>query len=192
MVITKLVLDPVKVKVKNPMGEPVIGAQVRATYAHSSLSSSANSAEDGVATVPLLYCDNEPMRIEAVAAGYQAETVGEFIPNKEAFILPMTLQELKSEWEQVTIPLTLSNNSGKADLPPSGRIQIDRTNFHIIMSGEVSVNGTVRTWHSFKVGDEYNIVTNDGTELTLRFLELVPGFSVTLEISPPKPHQCGG
>ena len=104
----------------------------------------------------------------------------------------MKLEELKSEWEQVTIPLNLSSNGGQANLPIGGRIQIDRTKFHIQISGDVSVNGTVRMWNPFKVGDEYSIVTQDGTELTVRFSEQKPGFSVTLEVSPPRQHRCGG
>ena len=170
---------------------PITGAHVRATYTHSGLGSSGTSAQDGIATVPLLYCDNEPMCVEAVATGYQADDVGEFQPNREQFSLEMKLEELKSEWEQVTIVLNSSNDGGRADLPIGGRIQIDRTNFHIQISGDVSVNGTVRTWHPFKVDDEYSVTTLDGTELTMRFLERKPGFSVTLEVSPPKPHRCG-
>ena len=57
------------------------------------------------------------MRVEAVAIGYQADDVGEFQPNREQFRLEMKLEELKSEWEQITIPLKPSNNRGQADLP---------------------------------------------------------------------------
>ena len=192
MVIAKPELPPIEVTIKNLAGNPITGAHVRATYTHSGLSSSGTSDQDGVATVPLLYCDNEPMRVEAVAIGYQSDDVGEFQPNREQFSLEMKLEELKSEWEQITIPLKPSNNRGQADLPIGGRIEIERTNFHIQISGDVSVNGTVRMWHQFKVGDEYSITTLDGTELTMRFLERNPGFSVTLEVSPPTQHRCGG
>ena len=44
--------------------------------------------------------------LKAVATGYQADDVGEFQPNREQFSLEMKLEELKSEWEQITIPLT--------------------------------------------------------------------------------------
>ena len=91
-----------------------------------------------------------------MAIGYQSDDVGEFQPNREQFSLEMKLEELKSEWEQITIPLKPSNNRGQADLPIGGRIEIERTNFHIQISGDVSVNGTVRMWHQFKVGDEYS------------------------------------
>ena len=192
MVIAKPELPPIEVTIKDQTGNPITGAHVRATYTHSGLSSSGTSDQDGMAAVPLLYCDNEPMHVEAVATGYQADNVGEFQPNREQFSLEMKLDELKSEWEQVTIPLNPSDNGGRADLLIGGRIQIDRTNFHIQVSGDVSVNGTVRTWHPFKVGDEYSIVTRDGAELTMRFLERKPGFSVTLEVSPPRQHKCGG
>ena len=191
MVIATSELPPIQVTIKDLAGNPITGAHVRATYTHSGLGSSGTSAQDGIATVPLLYCDNEPMCVEAVATGYQADDVGEFQPNREQFSLEMKLEELKSEWEQVTIVLNSSNDGGRADLPIGGRIQIDRTNFHIQISGDVSVNGTVRGWHPFKVDDEYSVTTLDGTELTMRFLERKPGFSVTLEVSPPKPHRCG-
>ena len=192
MVITKPALSPIEVTIKDQAGNPITGAHVRATYTHSGLSSSGTSDEDGMATVPLLYCDNEPMRVEAVATGYQADNVGEFQPNREQFSLEMKLEELKSEWEQVAIPLNPSSDGGRADLPIGGLIQVDRTYFHIQISGDVSVNGTVRTWHPFKVGDDYSIATRDGTELALRFLEQQAGFSVTVEISPPRQHRCGG
>ena len=192
MVIAKPELPPIEVTVKDQVGNPITGAHVRATYTHSGLGSRGTSGQDGIATVPLLYCDNEPMRIEAVATGYQADSVGEFQPNREQFSLEMKLEELKSEWEQVTVPLSPSSDGGSADLPITGRVQIDRSNFHIQISGDVSVNGAVRTWHQFKIGDEYSIITRDGAELTLRFLEREPGFSVTLEVSPPIPHRCGG
>ena len=191
MVIATSELPPIQVTIKDLAGNPITGAHVRATYTHSGLGSSGTSAQDGIATVPLLYCDNEPMCVEAVATGYQADDVGEFQPNREQFSLEMKLEELKSEWEQVTIVLNSSNDGGRADLPIGGSIQIDRTNFHIQISGDASVNGTVRTWHPFKVDDEYSVTTLDGTELTMRFLERKPGFSVTLEVSPPKPHRCG-
>ena len=191
MVIATSELPPIQVTIKDLAGNPITGAHVRATYTHSGLGSSGTSAQDGIATVPLLYCDNEPMCVEAVATGYQADDVGEFQPNREQFSLEMKLEELKSEWEQVTIVSNSSNDGGRADLPIGGRIQIDRTNFHIQISGDVSVNGTVRQWHPFKVDDEYSVTTLDGTELTMRFLERKPGFSVTLEVSPPKPHRCG-
>ena len=191
MVIATAELPPLQVTIKDLAGNPITGAHVRATYTHSGLGSSGTSAQDGIATVPLPYCDNEPMCVEAVATGYQADDVGEFQPNREQFSLEMKLEELKSEWEQVTIVLNSSNDGGRADLPIGGRIQIDRTYFHIQISGDVSVNGTVRPWHPFKVDDEYSVTTLDGTELTMRFLERKPGFSVTLEVSPPKPHRCG-
>ena len=191
MVIAKPELPPIQVTIKDLAGNPITGAHVRATYTHSGLGSSGTSAQDGIATVPLPYCDNEPMCVEAVATGYQADDVGEFQPNREQFSLEMKLEELKSEWEQVTIVLNSSTDGGGADLPIGGRIQIDRTNFHIQISGDVSVNGTVRTWHPFKVDDEYSVTTLDGTELTMRFLERKPRFSVTLEVSPPKQHRCG-
>ena len=191
MVIAKPELPPIQVTIKDLAGNPITGAHVRATYTRSGLGSSGTSAQDGIATVSLLYCDNEPMCVEAVATGYQADDVGEFQPNREQFSLEMKLEELKSEWEQITIPLNASNNGGQADLPTGGRIQIDRTNFHIQISGDVSVNGAVRTWHPFKVDDEYSVTTLDGTELTVRFLERKLGFSVTLEVSPPRQHSCG-
>ena len=191
MVIAKPELPPIQVTIKDLAGNPITGAHVRATYTRSGLGSSGTSTQDGIATVPLRYCDNEPMCVEAVATGYQADDVGEFQPNREQFSLEMKLEELKSEWEQVTIVLNSSTDAGRADLPIGGRIQIDRTNFHIQISGDVSVNGTVRTWHQFKIGDEYSVTTLDGTELTMRFLERKPGFSVTLEVSPPKQHRCG-
>ena len=192
MVIAKPELPPIEVTIKDQVGNPITGAHVRATYTHSGLSSGGTSDQDGMATVPLLYCDNEPMRVEAVATGYQADNVGEFQPNREQFSLEMKLEELKSEWEQVTIPLNPSSDDGQADLPIGGRIQINRTRFRIQISGDVSVNGTVQMWYPFNVGDEYSIVTRDGTELTVRFLEQQPRFSVTLEISPPRQHRCGG
>ena len=191
MVIAKPELPPIQVTIKDLAGNPITGAHVRATYTRSGLGSSGTSTQDGIATVPLLYCDNEPMRVEAVATGYQADDVGEFQPNREQFSLEMKLEELKSEWEQVTIALSSSSDGGRVDLPIGGSIQIDRTNFHIHISGDVSVNGTVRTWHPFKVDDEYSVTTLDGTELTMRFLERKPGFSVTLEVSPPRQHRCG-
>ena len=191
MVIAKPELPPIQVTIKDLAGNPITDAHVRATYTRSGLGSSGTSTQDGIATVPLLYCDNEPMCVEAVAAGYQADDVGEFQPNREQFSLEMKLEELKSEWEQVTIVLNSSTDGGQADLPIGGRILIDRTNFHIQISGDVSVNGTVRTWHPFKIDDEYSVTTLNGTELTMRFLERKPGFSVTLEVSPPKQHRCG-
>ena len=191
MVIAKPELPPIQVTIKDLAGNPITGAHVRATYTRSGLGSSGTSTQDGIATVPLRYCDNEPMCVEAVATGYQADDVGEFQPNREQFSLEMKLEELKSEWKQVTIVLNSSTDAGRADLPIAGRIQIDRTNFHIQISGDVSVNGTVRTWHQFKIGDEYSVTTLDGTELTMRFLERKPGFSVTLEVSPPRQHRCG-
>ena len=78
MVIAKLELPPIEVTIKDQAGNPITGAHVQATYTHSGLSSSGTSDQDGMATVPLLYCDNEPMRVEAVATGYQADNVGEF------------------------------------------------------------------------------------------------------------------
>ena len=191
MVIAKPELPPIQVTIKDLAGNPITGAHVRATYTRSGLGSSGISTQDGIATVPLRYCDNEPMCVEAVATGYQADDVGEFQPNREQFSLEMKLEELKSEWKQGTIVLNSSTDAGRADLPIGGRIQIDRTKFHIQISGDVSVNGTVRTWHQFKIGDEYSVTTLDGTELTMRFLERKPGFSVTLEVSPSRQHRCG-
>lgn len=191
MVTAKPELPPVEVTVKDPTGKPIIGAHVRATYAYSGLSSSGISAADGVATISLLYCDNEPMCIEAVATSYQAENVAEYQPNREAYKLPMTLQDLKSEWEQVTIPLSLSNDSGSSDLPMAGRINVQKSSFHLSNQGDVSVNGSVQPWHQFQLAKEYNVVMRDGTAMTIRFLERTPGFSVTLEISPPWEHRCG-
>ena len=192
MVIAKPELPPIEVTLKDQVGNPITGAHVRATYTHSGLSSGGTSDQDGMATVPLLYCDNEPMRVEAVATGYQADNVGEFQPNREQFSLEMKLEELKSEWEQVTIPLDPSSDDGRADLPIGGRVRINQTRFQIQTSGDVSVNGAVRTWHTFQVGNDYNITMRDGTELTMRFLEHKPRFSLTLEVSPPTQHRCGG
>ena len=192
MVIAKPELPPIEVTIKNQAGNPITGAHVRATYTYSGLSSSGTSDQDGMATVPLLYCDIEPMLVEAVATGYQADNVGEFQPNREQFSLEMKLEELKSEWEQVTIALNLSNNGGSANLPTTGHINVQKNIFHISGSGEVSVNGSVQTWHQFQVGQEYTVTMHDGTEMTLRFLEQQPGFSVTLEVSPPRQHRCGG
>ena len=192
MVIAKPELPPIEVRIKDQAGNPITGAHVRATYTYSGLSSSGTSDQDGMATVPLLYCDNEPMLVEAVATGYQADNVGEFQPNREQFSLEMKLEELKSEWEQVTIPLNLSNNGGSANLPTTGHINVQKNIFHISGPSEVSVNGSVQTWHPFQVGQEYTITVHDGTEMTLRFLEQQPGFSVTLEVSPPRQHRCGG
>ena len=61
MVIAKPELPPIQVTIKDLAGNPITGAHVRATYTHSGLGSSGTSAQDGIATVPLLYCDNEPM-----------------------------------------------------------------------------------------------------------------------------------
>ena len=192
MVIAKLELPPIEVTIKDQAGNPITGAHVRATYTHSGLSSNGTSDQDGMATVPLLYCDNEPMRVEAVATGYQADNVGEFQPNREQFSLEMKLEELKSEWEQVTIPLNPSNDGGSTNLPTAGHIHVQRNVFRISGSDEVSVNGSVKNWHPFQIDQEYNVTMCDGTELTLRFLENQPGFSVTLEVSPPRQHRCGG
>ena len=185
-------LKPIEVMVKDHQGGPVSDARVRATYNYSGLSADAHGGEEGKVTVPLLYCDNEPMRIEAVAPGYQAEAVGEYQPNKESFELSLTLLPLESEWEQITIPISRSNKTGAIKHPTLGSFQINGTNFHIHRSGDVSVNGSVSTWHHINLGQKYDLLMKDGTETTIRFLEMEPQFSVTLEFSPPKQHNCVG
>ena len=72
-----------------------------------------------------------------------------------------------------------------------GQLQFSRNSqFHIAHSGDVSVNGCVANWHSIAIGKDYNLLKSDGTELTVRFLESNPKFSVTLEHSPAKQHDC--
>ena len=190
MTIAKPTLPPIEVTVKDTTGNPIPGAHVRATYTYSGLSSDTNSAEDGTATVPLLYCDKEPMRVEAVAPGYQAETVSEYQPNREDYKLPLTLPTLKSEWEQITIPLGQSADTGSTNHPTLGSIQVIGNNFKISKQGDVSVNGSVSTRHSITLNQDYNLLMLDGTELTIRFLEHKHNFSITLEYSPPKQHSC--
>ncbi len=185
-------LKPIDILVKDHQGAPVSGALVRATYNYSGLSADAHGGEEGKVTVPLLYCDNEPMRIEAVARGYHAETVGEYRPNKESFKLSLTLSPLESEWEQVTIPVSGSGGSGSINHPALGSVQINGTNFHISRNGDVSVNGSVSTWHHINLGQKYDLLMKDGTETTIRFLEMNPQFSATLEFSPTKQHNCVG
>ena len=130
------------------------------------------------------------MRVEAVAPGYQAETVGEYQPNKEDYKLPLTLLSLKSEWDQVTIPIRESDDGGATDHPAVGHIQVSGNNFRISSHGNVSVNGSVSTWHRINLNQDNSVLMHDGTELTVRFLEKKPKFSITLEYSPPKQHSC--
>ena len=183
-------LRPIEVIVKDPGGAGIAGARVRATYAYSGLSSSVSTCHDGTATVPLSYCDKEPMQVEAVAPGYHAETVSEFQPDQEHFKLELKLHRLESEWEQVIVPLRASDQGGNINHPVVGQLQISRSNFHLTHDGGVSVNGCVGIWHSITVGKDYNILRPDGTELTIRFLEVEPKFAVTLEFSPTRRHNC--
>ena len=183
---------PIEVMVKDhPGGAGIAGARVRATYAYSGLSSSVTTCDDGTATVPLLYCDKEPMQVEAVAPGYHAEAVNEYQPDKEHFKLGFKLLPMESDWEQIIVPLRASDQGGSVSHAVVGQLQISGSNFHLTHNGEVSVNGCVATWHSITIGKDYDLLKPDGTELTIRFLEIGPKFSVTLEYSPPKEHHCG-
>ena len=183
-------LKPIEVVVKDPGGSGIVGAHVRATYAYSGLSSSVTTCDDGTATVPLLYCDKEPMTVEAVAPGYHVEAVDEYQPEKENFKLGLKLLPMESDWEQITVPLRASDGGGSVNHPIVGQLQISRNKFHITHKGDVSVNGCVANWHSIAIGQDYNLLKSDGTELTIRFLESNPKFSVTLEHSPAKQHDC--
>ncbi len=183
-------LRPIEVVVEDPGGEGIAGARVRATYAYSGLSSGATTCEDGSATVQLLYCDKEPMQVEAVAPGYHAEAVNEYRPDQENFKLEMKLLPLESDWEQIIVPLRASDQGGSVSHPVVGQLQISRSNFHLTHNGDVSVNGCVATWHNIAIGKDYNLLKPDGTEMTIRFLETEPKFSFTLEFSPPRRHNC--
>ena len=183
-------LRPIKVIVEDPGGAGIAGAHVRATYAYSGLNSNVTTCDDGIATVPLLYCDKEPMQVEAVAPGYRAEAVNEYQPDKENFKLGFKLVPLESDWEQIIVPLRASDQGGRINHPVVGQLQISGSNFHLTHHGEVSVNGCVATLHRMTVGKDYHLLKADGTELTVRFLEIEPKFSVTLEYSPPKKHHC--
>ena len=183
-------LKPIEVVVKDPGGSGIVGAHVRATYAYSGLSSSVATSDDGTAKVPLLYCDKEPMTVEAVAPGYHAEAVNEYQPDKEHFKLGLKLRPMESDWEQITVPLSASDGGGRIKHPTVGQLQIARNQFHITHKGDVSVNGCVANWHSIAIGQDYILLKSDGTELTIRFLESNPKFSVTLEHSPAKQHDC--
>jgi hypothetical protein len=183
-------LRPIEVIVKDPGGAGIAGAHVRATYAYSGLSSSVTTCDDGTATVPLLYCDKEPMQVEAVAPGYHAEAVTEYQPDKEDFKLGLKLLPLESDWEQVTVPLRAPDGRGNVNHPIVGQLQISGSNFHITDNGDVSVNGFVATWHKIGIGKDYKLLKPNGSELTIRFLEINPKFFVTLEHSPAKQHDC--
>ena len=183
-------LRPIEVIVKDPDGTGIAGAHVRATYAYSGLSSSVTTCDDGTATVPLLYCDKEPMQVEAVAPGYHAEAVNEYQPDKENFKLGLKLLPMESDWEQITVPLRASDGRGSVNHPIVGQLEISNRNFHITHNGDISVNGCVATWHSIAIGNDYHLLQPNGTELTIRFLEIEPKFSVTLEHSPAKQHDC--
>ncbi len=187
---TESSLSPIEVTVSDDMGIAIPGAHVRATYVYSGLNSDSTSAEDGTASVPLLYCDKEPMRVEAVAPGHQAESVSEYQPDREHYKLPLILPSLKSEWEQVVIPIRSGDRTGSIKHPTVGTIHISGGNFHISNRGDVSVNGSVAPWHAMALHKEYQLLWRDGTEVTIRFLEMNPGFSLTLECSPPKQHSC--
>ena len=181
---------PIEVIIKDPGGAGIAGAHVRATYAYSGLSSSVTTCDEGTATVPLLYCDKEPMTVEAVAPGYHAEAVNEYQPDKENFKLGLKLLPMESDWEQITVPLSASDEGGSVNHPIVGQLQISRSQFHITHKGNVSVNGCVATWHSIAIGKDYNLLKPNGTELTIRFLEIEPKFSITLEHSPATQHDC--
>jgi hypothetical protein len=183
-------LRPIEVLVKDTGGAGIAGAHVRATYAYSGLSSSVMTCDDGTATVPLLYCDKEPMQVEAVAPGYHAEAVNEYQPDKEDFKLGLKLLPLESDWEQVTVPLRAPDGRGNVNHPIVGQLQISGSNFHITDNGDVSVNGFVATWHKIGIGKDYKLLKPNGSELTIRFLEINPKFFVTLEHSPAKQHDC--
>ena len=190
MATSKPELPPIEVTIRDDMGNPVSSAYVRTTYAYSGLSSDSRSAEDGTASVPLLYCEKEPMRVDAVARGYQAETVGEYRPDREDYKLPLMLSSLKSEWEQTVIPLQSARKNGSIQHPSLGTIQVSGSQFQVSKPGHVSVNGSVAPWHPIDLGKDYDVLLRDGTELTMRFLEWNHGFSLTLECSPPKQHRC--
>ncbi len=181
---------PIEVIVKDPGGAGIAGAHVRATYAYSGLSSSVTTCDEGTATVPLLYCDKEPMTVEAVAPGYHAEAVNEYQPDKENFKLGLKLLPMESDWEQITVPLHASDGRGSVNHPIVGKLQIANSQFHINHKGDVSVNGCVANWHSIAIGNDYHLLKPNGTELTIRFLEIKPKFSVTLEHSPATQHDC--
>ena len=183
-------LRPIEVVVKDPGGAGIAGAHVRATYAYSGLSSSVTTCDDGTATVPLLYCDKEPMQVEAVAPGYHAEAVTEYQPDKEDFKLGLKLLPLESDWEQVTVPLRAPDGRGNVNHPIVGQLQISGSNFRITDNGDVSVNGFVATSHKIGIGKDYKLLKPNGSELTIRFLEINPKFFVTLEHSPAKQHDC--
>lgn len=183
-------LRPIELVVKDPGGAGIAGAFVRATYVYSRLSSSATTCDDGTATVSLLYCDKEPMQVEAVAPGYHAEAVNEYQPDKEDFKLGLKLLPMESDWDQVTVPLGATDEGGRVNHPIVGQLQISRSRFRINDDGDVSVNGRVATWHSIAIGKDYNLLKRNGTELTMRFLEIEPKFFVTLEHSPAKQHDC--
>ena len=183
-------LRPIELVVKDPGGAGIAGAFVRATYVYSRLSSSVTTCDDGTATVSLLYCDKEPMQVEAVAPGYHAEAVNEYQPDKENFKLGLKLLPMESDWEQITVPLRASDGRGSVNHPIVGQLEISNRNFHITHDGDVSVNGRVATWHSIAIGKDYNLLKRNGTELTMRFLEIEPKFFVTLEHSPAKQHDC--
>ena len=183
-------LRPIEVIVNDPGGTGIAGAHVRATYAYSGLSSSVTTCDDGIATVPLLYCDKEPMTVEAIAPGYHAEVVNEYQPDKEHFKLGIKLLPMESDWEQIIVTLRASDGWGRVKHPIVGTLEISNSNFHITHNGDVSVNGCVATWHNITIGKDYNLLESDGTELTIRFLESDPKFSVTLEHSPANQHDC--
>ena len=183
-------LRPIEVIVEDLGGAGIAGARVRATYAYSGLSTSATTCDDGTATVPLLYCDKEPMQVEAVAPGYHAEDVNEYQPDKENFKLGFKLLPLESDWEQIVVPLRASDQAGSVSHPVVGQLHLASGNFLITHNGEVSVNGSVAPWNSIAIGKDYNLLKPDGTELAIRFLEIQPKFSVTLEYSPTKEHHC--
>ena len=183
-------LRPIAVSVQDYGGSAIPSAHVRATYSYSGLSCEATTADDGVAGVPLLYCDKEPMRIEAVAPGYHAGTVNEYRPDLEDHKLLVTLEQMKSDWEQVIIPLDATRQNGSVQHPVLGRVDIAGNSFRITNVGEVSVNGNTSQRHGIGVGTDYHVLTRDGTEFTLRFLEFNPKFSATVEFSPPQQHNC--
>lgn len=183
-------ISPIEVVVEDPGGKGVAGAQVRATYAYSGLTSSAVTGDDGIAKVPLLYCDKEPMRVDAVAVGYHAEIVGEYRPDHEEFKLGIKLLPMESDGEQIVVPLRASDMAGSVRHPAVGNFQVSGQNFHINDNGDVSVNGRVATWHRIEIGKDYALLKRDGTELVIQFLEIEPGFSVTLEYRGVKQHEC--
>ena len=183
-------ISPIEVVVEDLGGTGIAGAQVRATYAYSGLTSSATTGDEGIAKVPLLYCDKEPLRVDAVAVGYHAEAVNEYRPDHEQFKLGLKLLPMESDGEQLVVALRASNRQGRVRHPVVGDLQISGNQFHITDNGDVSVNGSVATWHGIKIGEDYRLLKRDGTELTIRFLEIQTGFSVTLEYSAVKQHKC--